>query len=196
MRFTNALLIVAALLTQCGAATPLSPEILKKWDEKWKEWDKRGFTYGTIDEFVTDHQMGPGIMLRTPGVLLVELYSRTNVVYVLYQTRSIQGRDILLGPIRMPDMMRGRAEYLQFWKIYEPPSVFDETKHYSGLYRDNVNRAAMAVVYEKRTWTAQPVHPLYHPRRVENPHMELGLKNTLARFTEILERVIKMFGGK
>ena len=153
-------------------------EQIKVWDEKWiqkfHEQEDHGFTTGTIDEYLAERRRDYHVIYRTASSLVFSTPRDPKDVFVIFQVRSIQGRDLLLGPSAYLPSDPSPEAVLAEWTIQEPTVKFDETKHYSKYYADNWNGADMFVIWER--WPGQkvesvPIQALFYPRRVKKPNL-------------------------
>lgn len=145
----------------------------EKWHQKFQEQEARGFTTGTIDEFLAEKGRDFGILERTPSRLVFTSPRYPDDVFVLFQVRSVQGRDILLGTARIPALHKGgKKTDLAEWTIHDPDVEFDETKHYSRYYQDEWNNAYMFAIWKKVPGGEDlPIQALFYPRRVKVPNL-------------------------
>lgn len=180
---------IAGLVLAAGSAG-IDTALKEKWEKKWTEQQTRGFTMGTIDEFIDETPRGSGsvyrIISRKPASLTFASSRLPGRYFVLYEIKSVQGRSLLLGPVLMPEYRASAEEYFKIYLTKEPAIAFDETKNYSALYYDQLNRGAMFVIRERRKGGDVPIQALYYPKHVKTPNLvddktneELKLKGFL-----------------
>ena len=162
-------------ITNVSYDTLRSPEAWEtlnaKWEQKWQEQQNRGYTTGTIDEYFKEsHHVN--VICRLPRTVVFTSSKYPGIFYSLYQTQSVQGNSILLGPVSMPNMKNVTpAQYLRMFRVDEPTVKFDEDKHYSNPYTDNLNYSAMFVIYEKSGQGKEldvPIQALFYPRHLKS----------------------------
>lgn len=169
--------LMASIAGSVLAADPAAIDraMKEKWDQKMVEQKTRGFTAGTIDEFLDEAPRGSGsvyrIISRKSASLTFASSRFPGGYFVLYEVKSVQGRSLLLGPILMPEYKVSSEEYFKMYLIKEPTIAFDETKHYSALYYDQLNRGAMFVIRERRKGGDVPIQALYYPARIVTPNL-------------------------
>ena len=172
-------------------AEDVNKNIADKWHARWNEYQARGFTIGTLDEYVGDWKFKKDIIhARTARSLLFTSRKYPKTIYVLCQVRSIQGHWILLGPEAVADIEDDFETYQKHWKVAEPDIRFDETRHYSGRYMDQRNRAMMFVIWEKRPGGDVPIQALVYPRRVTNPNLVDEKRNNDEKWARWIHSVI------
>ncbi len=110
---------------------------------------------------------------RTPSRLVFTSPRYPDDVFVLFQVRSVQGRDILLGTARVPALHNGgKKTDLAEWTIHDPDVEFDETKHYSRYYKDEWNNAYMFAIWRKVPGGEPlPIQALFYRHRVISPRL-------------------------
>ncbi len=159
-----------------GSLAVQTNEQAKIWKEKWlrkyQEQDARGFTTGTIDEYWAERHQDFKVVYQTPTILAFSTPKNPYKVFVVFQVRSIQGRDLLLLSSSYGTSDLSPEAILAEWKVQEPGIQFDETKHYAGYYRDCWNNSPMFVIWER--WPGQesiPIQALFYRRNVEVPRL-------------------------
>jgi hypothetical protein len=159
-----------------GSLAVQTNEQAKIWKEKWlrkyQEQDARGFTTGTIDEYWAEGHQDFKVVYQTPTILAFSTPKYPDDVFVVFQVRSIQGRDLLLFSKSFAVSDSRPEAVLAEWKIQDPDIEFDETKHYSGYYLDQRNNAHMFAIWKKSPGNEDlPIQALFYPRRVKVPNL-------------------------
>ena len=153
-----------------GSLAVQTNEQAKIWKEKWlrkyQEQEARGFTTGTIDEYWAEGHQDFKVVYRTPTILAFSTPKYPDDVFVVFQVRSIQGRDLLLLSKSFAVSDSRPEAVLAKWKIQEPDIEFDETKHHSGRYLDYDRRAETFVIYKRLSGDSVVIQPLFYPREV------------------------------
>lgn len=191
-----ALGLMATLALGAGEAAA-DESIRDKWRIKYHQYVKYGFATGTIDEFLEESaQAGLGyiVLSRTPrGVVFASPIWSPGGGFVLFQVKSAQGRNLLLGPQRMGDLPKkgGRVHerYLEFWTLRQPEVVFDEAKHAAGVYFDQLHQAWMFVIRE-RAAGGRPLQALYYPSRVAVPNLVDAATNDSLKTEGLLKNAL------
>ena len=165
----------------------------EKWDKKWEEQQTRGFTSGTLDEYFAETKPGlVTVVQRTPRRAVFTSAKYPGWYYSVFQVESVQGRSLLLGPVRMPNIKKTGAEFLRYWRFEEPSVRFDEAKNYSGQYQDEFNWAPMFVIYERRGGAGKDVavQALYAPARVTKPYLASQEESTRRKLEGFFKTVV------
>lgn len=161
-------------------------EIDARWDEFAAETDpvmmqrQERVLRGTIDDYLRGRPYMKILARITSGVVYTTTQSPERA-WLLAQVKSVQGNDIVLGPLRLPFPVR-KAGDERNWVYPAITLPFDETKHYAALYIDRRNRVDTFAIYERRPDEPMPVAVIFTPREVPNPVLVTESENQKQRW--------------
>lgn len=127
-------------------------------------------TRGTLREFFLafpDYK----VVNQVPNGLIFTSPRSPKMAFLVVQVKSVQGNDILLGPVVVPGVKSGSSEELSKWTFRALDRPFDEERHYAALYADQSHYdSAMFVLYERRPDAeAVPIEYIYTYSRNPTP---------------------------